>query len=51
MWADGAAEGKIWADGAAAEQANCIWLSSRETVTFTFKDIFHVNPRVQRHKY
>jgi hypothetical protein len=31
-----AAEGKIWADRAAAEQANCIWLSSGETMTLNF---------------
>jgi hypothetical protein len=36
MGADGAAEGKTWADGAAAEQANCIWLSSGETTTLNF---------------
>ncbi len=34
--AGGAAGGKMWADGAAAEQANCIWLSSGETVTLNF---------------
>ncbi len=34
--ADGAAEGKILAGGAAAEQANCIWLISRETMTLNF---------------
>ncbi len=31
MGADGAAEDKTWADGVAAEQANCIWLSVRHT--------------------
>jgi hypothetical protein len=31
--ADGATEGKISAGGAAAEQANCIWLISGETMT------------------
>ncbi len=36
MGADRAAEGKTWADGAAAEQANCIWLSSGETMTLNF---------------
>ncbi len=36
MLAGRAAEGKIWADGAAAEQANCIWLSSGETMTLNF---------------
>ncbi len=36
MWADGAAEGKIWTDEATAEQANCIWLSSGETMTVNF---------------
>ncbi len=34
--ADGAAEGKILAGGAAAEQANCIWLISGETMTLNF---------------
>ncbi len=34
--AGGAAEGKIWAGGAAAEQAYCIWLSSGETMTLNF---------------
>jgi hypothetical protein len=34
--ADGAAEGKILAGGAAAEQANCIWLNSGETMTLSF---------------
>jgi hypothetical protein len=33
---DGAAEGKILAGGAAAEQANCIWLISGETMTLNF---------------
>jgi hypothetical protein len=32
----GASEGKILAGGAAAEQANCIWLSSGETMTLNF---------------
>ncbi len=32
VWAGGAAEGKKIAGGAAAEQANCIWLISGETV-------------------
>jgi hypothetical protein len=46
-WADGAAEGKklagravegkILVDWAAAEQANCIWLISGETVTLNFR--------------
>ncbi len=36
MLADGAAEGKIWADGFDAEQANCIWMSSGETMTLNF---------------
>jgi hypothetical protein len=31
--AGGAAEGKILVGGAAAEQANCIWLSSGESMT------------------
>ncbi len=31
-----AAEGKILVGGAAAEQANCIWLSSGETMTLNF---------------
>jgi hypothetical protein len=35
-WVDGAAEGKKLAGGAAAEQANCIWLISGETVTLNF---------------
>jgi hypothetical protein len=35
-WADGAAEGKKLAGRAAAEQANCIWLISGETVTLNF---------------
>jgi hypothetical protein len=34
--ADGAAECKILAGGAAAEQANCIWLISGETMTLNF---------------
>ncbi len=34
--ADGAAEGKILAGGAAAEQVNCIWLVSGETMTLNF---------------
>ncbi len=34
--ADGAAEGKILAGRAAAEQANCIWLISGETMTLNF---------------
>jgi hypothetical protein len=34
--ADGAAKGKILAGGAAAEQANCIWLISGETMTLNF---------------
>ena len=34
--AGGAAGGKMWAGGAAAEQANCIWLSSGETMTLNF---------------
>jgi hypothetical protein len=34
--AGGAAEGKILAGGAAAEQANCIWLISGETMTLNF---------------
>jgi hypothetical protein len=34
--ADGGAEGKILAGGAAAEQANCIWLVSGETMTLNF---------------
>ncbi len=34
--ADGAAEGKILAGGAAAEQANCIWLISGKTMTLNF---------------
>ncbi len=33
---DGAAEGKIFTGGTAAEQANCIWLISGETMTFNF---------------
>ncbi len=33
---DKAAEGKILAGGVAAEQANCIWLSSGETMTLNF---------------
>ncbi len=33
---DGADEGKILAGGAAAEQANCLWLISGETVTLIF---------------
>jgi hypothetical protein len=32
----GAAEGKILAGGAAAEQANCIWLISGETMALNF---------------
>jgi hypothetical protein len=35
-WAVGAAEGNRGAGEAAAAQANCIWLISRETVTFNF---------------
>ncbi len=35
-WAGGAAEGKKVAGGATAEQANCIWLISGETVTLNF---------------
>jgi hypothetical protein len=35
-WAGGAAEGKKVAGEAAAEQANCIWLISRETVALNF---------------
>jgi hypothetical protein len=35
-YADGAAEGKILAGGADAEQANCIWLISGETMTLNF---------------
>ncbi len=35
-WADGAAKGKTLAGGAAAEQANCFWLISGETVTLNF---------------
>jgi hypothetical protein len=31
-----AVEGKILAGGAAAEQANCIWLISGETMTLNF---------------
>ncbi len=34
--AGGAAGGKMWAGGAAAEQANCIWLSSGETMILCF---------------
>jgi hypothetical protein len=34
--ADRAAEGKILAGGAAAEQANCIWLISGEMMTLNF---------------
>ncbi len=34
--ADGAADGKILAGEAAAEQANCIWLTSGETLTLNF---------------
>jgi hypothetical protein len=34
--ADGAAEGKILAGRASAEQANCIWLISGETMTSNF---------------
>ncbi len=34
--AEGAAEGKILAGRAAAEQANCIWLISGETITLNF---------------
>ncbi len=34
--ADRAAEGKILAGGAAAEQANCIWLISGEIMTLNF---------------
>ncbi len=34
--ADGAAEGKILAGRATAEQANCIWLISGETMTLNF---------------
>ncbi len=33
---DGSAEGKILAARAAAEQANCIWLISGETMTLNF---------------
>ncbi len=33
---DGAAEGKILASRAAAEQANSIWLISGETMTLNF---------------
>jgi hypothetical protein len=33
---DRAAEGKILVGGAAAEQANCIWLISGETMTLNF---------------
>ncbi len=36
-WADGAAEGRQkLVGGAAAEQANCIWLISGETMTLNF---------------
>jgi hypothetical protein len=35
-WADEAAEDKNLASGAAAEQANCIWLISGEIVTLNF---------------
>ncbi len=35
-WAGGAAEGKKLAGWATAEQANCIWLISGETVTLNF---------------
>ncbi len=35
-WVDGPAEGKKLVGGAAAEQANCIWLISGETVTLNF---------------
>jgi hypothetical protein len=34
--ADKAAEGKKLAGGAAAQQVNCIWLISGETVTLNF---------------
>jgi hypothetical protein len=34
--ADRAAEGKILAGGATAEQVNCIWLISGETMTLNF---------------
>jgi hypothetical protein len=34
--ADGAADGKILAGGAASEQANCIWQISGETMTLNF---------------
>ncbi len=34
--ADRATEGKILAGGAAAEQANCIWLISGATMTLNF---------------
>ncbi len=33
---DGAAEGKILAGGATAEQAKCIWLISGETMALNF---------------
>ncbi len=33
---DGAAEGKIFVGGAPAEQVNCIWLISGETMTLNF---------------
>jgi hypothetical protein len=35
-WADGAAEGEKLAGRATAEQTNCIWLISGETVTVNF---------------
>jgi hypothetical protein len=38
-WADGAAEGKKLVGGAAAEQANCIWLISGEKVNLTFEGL------------
>jgi hypothetical protein len=34
--ADGAAKGKILAGRATAEQANCLWLISEETMTLNF---------------
>ncbi len=45
-WADGAAEGKILVGWAAAEQANCIWLISGETVTLNFckKSMLRMGP-------
>jgi hypothetical protein len=45
-WAGGAAEGKKGAGGAAAAQANCIWLISGTTVTLNFlkKSMLRMGP-------